>query len=75
MRVTASAARPLWLPGTEAPAHLTGALVGDFGFDPLKLGACAAGAGRRAQQRVRGGRGSTPARANALGGVAAGSSL
>lgn len=33
-----AAARPLWMPGTEAPAHLTGKLVGDYGFDPLNLG-------------------------------------
>lgn len=27
-----------WLPGSQAPAHLTGKLPGDFGFDPLELG-------------------------------------
>ena len=31
----ASASRPLWVPGTKAPAHLTGTLAGDRGFDPL----------------------------------------
>jgi hypothetical protein len=28
----------MWLPGSDAPAHLTGTLPGDFGFDPLSLG-------------------------------------
>lgn len=37
-RVTMSA-RPLWLPGSTPPAHLDGSLPGDFGFDPLGLGA------------------------------------
>jgi hypothetical protein len=38
--VSASAeTRPLWYPGSDAPAHLTGTLPGDYGFDPLKLGA------------------------------------
>jgi light-harvesting complex I chlorophyll a/b binding protein 2/light-harvesting complex I chlorophyll a/b binding protein 4 len=27
-----------WFPGTRAPEHLDGSLVGDFGFDPLGLG-------------------------------------
>lgn len=31
--------RPLWLPGSKAPAHLDGSLAGDYGFDPLGLGA------------------------------------
>eukprot|EP00897_Mesotaenium_endlicherianum_P006200 jgi/Mesen1/5608/ME000282S04758 len=31
--------RPLWFPGSPAPAHLDGSLAGDFGFDPLSLGA------------------------------------
>ncbi len=31
--------RPLWLPGSKVPEHLTGDLPGDYGFDPLKLGA------------------------------------
>ena len=30
--------RPMWLPGAQAPAHLTGKLAGDRGFDPLGLG-------------------------------------
>lgn len=34
-----AAARPMWLPGKDAPAHLDGSLPGDFGFDPLNLGA------------------------------------
>ena len=34
-----AAARPLWQPGGTAPAHLDGSLPGDFGFDPLNLGA------------------------------------
>lgn len=33
-----SAARGLWLPDTEPPAHLKGELAGDRGFDPLGLG-------------------------------------
>ena len=31
----AMADRQMWLPGSEAPAHLKGTLPGDFGFDPL----------------------------------------
>lgn len=34
-----AASRPLWLPGSTPPAHLKGELAGDFGFDPLGLGA------------------------------------
>ena len=34
-----AAARPLWQPGSTPPAHLDGSLPGDFGFDPLNLGA------------------------------------
>lgn len=30
--------RPLWLPGSGAPAWLDGSLPGDYGFDPLELG-------------------------------------
>lgn len=37
-RVVCAASRPLWLPGTTAPPHLTGKLAGDNGFDPLGLG-------------------------------------
>ena len=33
-----AAARPLWRPGSKAPAWLDGSLPGDFGFDPLALG-------------------------------------
>lgn len=33
-----NAARGLWLPDTEPPAHLKGELAGDRGFDPLGLG-------------------------------------
>jgi len=28
-----------WMPGSSAPSHLDGSLPGDFGFDPLNLGA------------------------------------
>ncbi|CAG9464150.1 unnamed protein product [Pedinophyceae sp. YPF-701] len=34
-----AADRPMWLVGAEAPAHLDGSMPGDFGFDPLNLGA------------------------------------
>lgn len=34
-----AAARPVWCPGTPAPAHLDGTLPCDYGFDPLNLGA------------------------------------
>ncbi|KAL4445808.1 hypothetical protein ABPG77_009007 [Micractinium sp. CCAP 211/92] len=34
-----AANRPLWQPGVTPPAHLDGSLPGDFGFDPLNLGA------------------------------------
>ena len=34
-----NAARPVWRPGPPAPAHLDGSMAGDFGFDPLNLGA------------------------------------
>jgi len=40
VRVGAVAAtRPIWCPGTPAPAHLDGTLPCDYGFDPLNLGA------------------------------------
>jgi hypothetical protein len=35
----AAASRPLWLPNVTPPAYLNGSLAGDFGFDPLGLGA------------------------------------
>jgi len=28
-----------WLPGTEPPSYLDGTMAGDYGFDPLRLGA------------------------------------
>jgi len=37
-RVTMSADRPMWYPGTSPPAHLDGSMPGDYGFDPLNLG-------------------------------------
>jgi light-harvesting complex I chlorophyll a/b binding protein 5 len=37
--VVQASSRPLWQPGTTPPAHLDGTLPGDFGFDPLNLGA------------------------------------
>eukprot|EP00897_Mesotaenium_endlicherianum_P001397 jgi/Mesen1/1285/ME000013S00770 len=36
--VSAAADRPLWFPGSPAPAWLDGSLPADFGFDPLGLG-------------------------------------
>nr|6QPH_4 Chain 4, Lhc4 [Dunaliella salina]6RHZ_4 Chain 4, Chlorophyll a-b binding protein, Lhca4 [Dunaliella salina]6SL5_4 Chain 4, Lhca4 [Dunaliella salina]6YXR_4 Chain 4, Lhca4 [Dunaliella salina] len=30
--------RPLWYPGATPPAHLDGSMLGDYGFDPLRLG-------------------------------------
>merc|ERR1712118_267260 len=30
--------RPMWYPGVQAPPHLNGKMVGDYGFDPLRLG-------------------------------------
>lgn len=33
------AGAPSWAPGFTLPAHLDGTLRGDFGFDPLNLGA------------------------------------
>ena len=50
-----ASARPVWCPGTPAPAHLDGTLPCDYGFDPLNLGACPlprnAGEGRVARAR------------------------
>lgn len=37
--VNADATRPSWYPGSKLPAHLKGELPGDYGFDPLNLGA------------------------------------
>merc|ERR1712118_177319 len=30
--------RPMWYPGVQAPPHLKGQMIGDYGFDPLRLG-------------------------------------
>lgn len=30
--------RPTWYPGATPPKHLDGSLLGDYGFDPLRLG-------------------------------------
>lgn len=38
LKISASADRPLWFPGSTPPAWLDGSLPGDFGFDPLGLG-------------------------------------
>lgn len=37
--VVRAADRTLWLPGITPPSYLNGSLAGDFGFDPLGLGA------------------------------------
>jgi len=39
LAVCADAARPNWYPGSKVPAHLKSELPGDYGFDPLNLGA------------------------------------
>lgn len=39
LSVNAAADRQLWLPGSTPPKHLDGSLAGDYGFDPLSLGA------------------------------------
>jgi len=31
--------REMWYPGAKAPSHLNGSMAGDYGFDPLRLGA------------------------------------
>jgi len=38
-RAAAGADRPMWLTGVSAPKHLDGSMPGDYGFDPLGLGA------------------------------------
>jgi len=35
----AGADRELWYPGAKAPKYLDGTMAGDYGFDPLRLGA------------------------------------
>jgi hypothetical protein len=37
--VCAAAGRTTWLPNVTPPKYLDGSLAGDFGFDPLGLGA------------------------------------
>ncbi|CAD7702973.1 unnamed protein product [Ostreobium quekettii] len=34
-----AADRPMWYPGATPPDHLDGTMAGDYGFDPLALGA------------------------------------
>lgn len=36
--VRAAANRPMWYPGATPPKHLDGSMLGDYGFDPLRLG-------------------------------------
>eukprot|EP01025_Chloroclados_australasicus_P053863 TRINITY_DN6373_c0_g1_i4.p1 TRINITY_DN6373_c0_g1~~TRINITY_DN6373_c0_g1_i4.p1 ORF type:complete len:239 (+),score=40.53 TRINITY_DN6373_c0_g1_i4:174-890(+) len=36
---TIQAARKTWYPGAQPPSYLDGSMAGDFGFDPLRLGA------------------------------------
>eukprot|EP00854_Cymbomonas_tetramitiformis_P018503 gene18503-22084_t len=36
--IRSTTCRAMWLPGSDAPAHLDGSMAGDFGFDPLGLG-------------------------------------
>mmetsp|Transcript_11515 Transcript_11515/g.29267 ORF Transcript_11515/g.29267 Transcript_11515/m.29267 type:complete len:266 (-) Transcript_11515:681-1478(-) len=38
-KTVAPADRPMWLTGAAPPAHLDGSMPGDYGFDPLGLGA------------------------------------
>ncbi|OUS44072.1 chlorophyll a/b-binding protein domain-containing protein [Ostreococcus tauri] len=37
--VRAASDRELWYPGAVAPEYLNGSMAGDYGFDPLRLGA------------------------------------
>eukprot|EP00355_Strombidium_rassoulzadegani_P004069 CAMPEP_0168616378 /NCGR_PEP_ID=MMETSP0449_2-20121227/4997_1 /TAXON_ID=1082188 /ORGANISM="Strombidium rassoulzadegani, Strain ras09" /LENGTH=252 /DNA_ID=CAMNT_0008657163 /DNA_START=59 /DNA_END=817 /DNA_ORIENTATION=- len=37
--VVVRAERPTWYPGAKPPAHLDGSMAGDYGFDPLRIGA------------------------------------
>mmetsp|Transcript_5294 Transcript_5294/g.14761 ORF Transcript_5294/g.14761 Transcript_5294/m.14761 type:complete len:253 (-) Transcript_5294:118-876(-) len=37
--VVVRAEREMWYPGAKAPKHLDGSMAGDFGFDPLRIGA------------------------------------
>ncbi|KAF6256350.1 light-harvesting protein of photosystem I [Scenedesmus sp. NREL 46B-D3] len=34
----AQVSRPTWYPGATPPKHLDGSMLGDYGFDPLRLG-------------------------------------
>ncbi|KAL6749282.1 light-harvesting protein of photosystem I [Haematococcus lacustris] len=36
--VVVNAAREMWYPGATPPAHLNNTMLGDYGFDPLRLG-------------------------------------
>lgn len=36
--VVRAVSRPTWYPGATPPAHLDGTMMGDYGFDPLRLG-------------------------------------
>eukprot|EP00879_Flechtneria_rotunda_P029194 GHRR01031474.1.p1 GENE.GHRR01031474.1~~GHRR01031474.1.p1 ORF type:complete len:161 (-),score=24.68 GHRR01031474.1:160-642(-) len=36
--VVRAASRPTWYPGATPPRHLDGSYLGDYGFDPLRLG-------------------------------------
>jgi hypothetical protein len=37
--VVVNAEREMWYPGAKAPKYLDGSMAGDYGFDPLRLGA------------------------------------